>query len=274
MAADPVANAAEHRRWNDPYWTSAWPHREAVTDVVTEHMLERLALEPGTRVVEIGSGGGRLSIAAAQLVGPGGAVVGVDISARLIELARARAAQAGGTNLTFENADAQTDPIAGAPFDLAMSQFGVMFFDEPTTAFANIAGHVRADGRLVFACWQRMEENPWWVASALARYLPAPPEPAPGKSRTGPFVFADPARTSEILGSSGWDQVERTAYARTVIVGRRALIDEGQLGFLGVADEDIAAAAESVDGHLATFARGDGDLEIPIAFQIFTARRR
>ncbi len=274
MTTEPEANAAERRRWNDPYWTSAWLRRERVTDVVTELVLEQLALEEGERVLEVGSGGGRLSMAAAGLVAPGGAVVGVDISKRLVEVARARADDAQLGNVTFVVADAQTDPIAGAPFDAAASQFGVMFFDEPVAAFANVAQHLEIGGRIVFACWQRMEHNPWCVGPVLAPYLPPGPKPAPGKSPTGPFSLFDPPQVIELLSSAGWGDVERTAYEMTEVVGRDAIFDDGQLGFAGVADADRADALGAVDRHLARFGPPDGDLAIPIAFQIFTARRR
>ena len=274
MIPEPEANAAERHRWNHPYWTSAWLRRERVTDAVTEFVLARLALRPGERVLEVGSGGGKLSMVAAGLVAPGGAVVGVDISTRLVELARARAADAQLGNVTFVLADAQTDAIAGAPFDAAMSQFGVMFFDEPVAAFANVARHVEIGGRLVFACWQPMEDNPWFVGQVLAPYVAPGPKPAPGKSPTGPFSLGDPLRVIELLSSAGWGDVERTGHEMTELVRRDAIFDEGQLGFAGVADADLSEALGAVDRHLARFGPHDGDLAIPIAFQIFTARRR
>ena len=99
---------------------------------------------------------------------------------------------------------------ARAPFDAAVSQFGVMFFDEPVTAFANIRRHVAPSGRLAFACWQPVERNPWFIGPALAGLAPPPPPPAPGKSPTGPFSLSDPERVDEILSGAGWTSTVRT----------------------------------------------------------------
>jgi len=202
MTVEPAANAAEHRRWNDTRWTSAWLRREQLTETVTGFVLAHLALRPGERVLEIGSGGGGLSTAAAARVAPDG-------GRRCGHLGapgpggRGRAATARLTNVSFVLADAQTDSIAGAPFEAATSQFGVMFFDEPVTAFANVARHLEVGGRLVFACWQRVQDNPWHIGPTLAPYLAPAPEPAPGKSATGPFSFGDPDRVRDLLTSAG-----------------------------------------------------------------------
>jgi SAM-dependent methyltransferase len=213
-------------------------------------------------------------MAAAARVAPDGVVVGVDISARLVQVAEARAAPARLTNVSFVLADAQTDSIAGAPFDAATSQFGVMFFDEPVTAFANVARHVEVGGRLVFACWQRVQDNPWHIGPTLAPYLAPAPEPAPGKSATGPFSFGDPDRVRDLLTSAGWGDIERTAYERVEVVGPDAIVGDDEVTFAGVSDADMADARAALQRHLARFELDNGQLELPLAFQIFAARRR
>ena len=191
------ANEVERRRWNDEQWATVWPKRERLTDAVTAFVLDAAALRPGERVLDVGCGGGKTSLAAARLVGPGGAVVGADLSTPLTALAERRAADADAQNVSFRVVDMQVETLEGAPFDIALSQFGVMFFDEPAAAFANIRAHLRPGGRIVFACWQAIERNPWFFAPAIANLLPPPPEPLPGKSPTGPFSLADPGRTAE-----------------------------------------------------------------------------
>jgi trans-aconitate methyltransferase len=102
-------NAAERARWNDDAWTKAWPKREVLTDSVTPTLLAALGLRPGERVLDIGCGGGKATIAASRQVQPGGRPVGADISEALLALARQRAA---GTRLaTFERADMQVDQV-------------------------------------------------------------------------------------------------------------------------------------------------------------------
>jgi SAM-dependent methyltransferase len=274
MTVEPGANAAERRRWNDTDWTSAWLQREQVTAAVTGLVLARLAPHPSERVLEIGSGGGGLSLAVAHRVSPAGVVVGVDISARLVRVARARAAAARLTNVSFVLADAQTDSVPGAPFDTATSQFGVMFFDEPVTAFANMGRHLDPGGRLVFACWQGVEVNPWHIGPVLAHYLAPALPPPPGKSATGPFSMGDPDRVGDILRAAGWGDIERTAHERTEVVGRDAIVGGDEVTFAGVAEADMADARAAIRRHLARFELDDGRLELPLAFQIFAARRR
>lgn len=266
-----TTNEVERERWNDELWTAVWPKRERFTDAVSASLLEAAALAPGERVLDVGSGGGKTSLAAGLAVGAEGAVVGADISTALCALATRRAVEAGATNVTFRVVDMQTATLEGEPFDVAMSQFGVMFFEEPLTAFANIRAHLRPGGRMTFACWQSLERNPWFFAPAVAGLLPPPPTPAPGKSPTGPFALADAERTSEILRSAGFAEVRRTAHELAVDVPEDSVVDEAQLAFMGVPPDRLEAAIAAVTEYMSQFVLSPTVSRFPLAFQVFEA---
>ncbi len=264
------SNEAERRRWNDHAWAAAWPKRERLTTAVTDVLLDQLRLQPADAVLDVGTGGGVAALAAALIVGDG-TVVGADISGPLVELARERGEAQSATNVSFVVADVQNEPVPGGPFDAAISQFGVMFFDEPEAAFANIRGQLVSGGRLGFACWRALDLNPWFPGPALAGIAPPPPPPAPGKSPTHPFSLSDPQRTAGILEASGWHEVASTPHDLVVTVGRDAIVDDEALTFFGVPADSFGAAWDAVEQRLSPLTRDDGRIDAPLAFQIFTA---
>lgn len=263
-------NAAERVRWNDDGWTKAWPKREVMTNTVTPVLLDSLGLQAGERVLDVGCGGGKATIAAWHRVQPGGRVVGADISGPLLALATERAA--GSDGLTFKQADMQVDRVDTVGFDVAMSQFGVMFFDEPEVAFTNIGKHLQAGGRLGFACWQSIEHNPWFLGPALAPFVAPPPAPAPGKSLASPFAFGDPERVRHILSDAGFSQVRIDPGQHEVDVPESAVVDDAQLRVMGVGADHMEDARRAVDALMARFATPDGMRRLPLAYQIVTAR--
>ena len=262
----------EQRRWNDPYWTSVWPKRERLTSSVTPYLLKHLDPQAGQKILDVGPGAGLASLEVAERVGASGLLVGADISEPLIALARRRAAEAGAGHVRFELADMQSGTVEGGPFDAASSQFGVMFFDEPVKAFANIRSHCRPGARLAFVCWQEMQRNPWFTGPAVAPFLPAPPAPVAGKSPTGPFAFADPAYVRDLLGNAGWSDVDRHPYEVVAPVEPDSILDEGQLRFQGVSAEQESQAWEASMAFLQPLRRDDGRYDAPLRFQVFTAR--
>jgi len=268
-----VANEKETKRWNDDRWVAAWPDRERLTEALTPHLLDVVTADAasGQRVCDIGCGGGGLTVALAGAVGPTGRVVGVDFSQPLIELARDRASRAGAPHATFVVADVQTDGLGAEPFDLAVSQLGVMFFDEPLAAFGAIRSGLRPDGRFVFACWQEVERNPWHTGTALRPFVPPPRLPPPGKSPVGPFSLGDDEYVRDVLGGAGFGDVESTAVEIMVRAPASAVVDRSLLGFMGVPTERLEEAESALDGHLARFAVGDGEHEYPLAFRVYEA---
>jgi SAM-dependent methyltransferase len=183
-------------------------------------LLEGAAIGTTDRVLDIGCGCGRSTIDAARAA-RSGAAHGVDLSAPMLERARARAAAEGVTNATFEQGDAQVHPLGDARFDVAISRFGAMFFGDPVAAFANIGRALRADGRMALMSWQPLERNEWLSAIrgalAMARELPAPACGAPG-----PFGLAEPDAVRDLLGTAGFVDVELTAVREPMTVGADA----------------------------------------------------
>ncbi len=266
-----MANEAESKRWNDDRWTAAWPRREKLTDAVSPQLLQAVDAGAGQRVCDIGCGGGGLTLALARIVGPGGEAVGIDLSAPLLELARSRASEAGVANARFVQRDVQTGALEEDPFDLAVSQFGVMFFDEPLVAFSAIRGALVPGGRLVFACWQGVEHNSWHVRTLLRSLLPPPPVPPPGKSPVGPFALGDDEYTREVLESAGFRCVESTAHEVTVRAPASAAFDRSSFELFGVPPEREDEALARIDRRLEQFAVGPDEYDYPLAFWIFRA---
>jgi SAM-dependent methyltransferase len=157
------------------------------------------------RVLDVGCGAGRTTIDAARAAADGSAL-GVDLSAPLLEVARARARNECVTNVAFAHADAQVHAFERSGVDVAISRFGSMFFGEPAAAFRNVARALVPGGRLALLTWQPFARQEWLCefASSLGggRDLPSPPVSVPG-----PFGLADPERVEAILGDAGFREI-------------------------------------------------------------------
>jgi SAM-dependent methyltransferase len=206
-------NAAQIAYWNDRAavtWTAMQDRLDAMFTPLTAIALDAAAPAAGERVIDVGCGCGATVLELARRVGRDGRVLGVDVSAPMAARARERIIAAGLGNAEVEVSDASTHGFASERADLLFSRFGVMFFADPTVAFANLRRGLRAGGRLLFACWRPMTDNPWFrvPAQAAAHLLPPglPMEP----DAPGPFAFADPDRVRRILGTAGWSGVVLT----------------------------------------------------------------
>ena len=220
--ANASANADQIKFWNGPTglkWTQFQDDMDRNLNDATAGIMPFAAAKPGERVLDIGCGAGQTSLMLAAAVGAAGSVTGVDISGPLLAAARTRAGAA--KNVSFIQADAAFHDFK-PEYDLIFSRFGVMFFDDPTAAFANIRKGLKPGGRLAFVCWRPAMENEWvTVPAAAARpYLPATPPPDP--LAPGPFAFADPRRVEEILTKAGFRNVQAKALDGQMNLGTSA----------------------------------------------------
>lgn len=209
VASEP-ANAEQATLWNG---------RVGDTWVAQQEMLDRLFLPferlladvvriSGARhVLDIGCGAGATSIAAARAIGPHGRCTGIDISVPLIEAARRRAEAADMETMDFIAGDAQVHPFPPDSFDAIISRFGVMFFDAPDAAFANLRRAACAGADMTLIAWRSREENSFMTVAERAAGPWLPQLSGLNAGDPGQFAFADPERTARLL-SSGWSDID------------------------------------------------------------------
>jgi len=204
-----LSNVEEYAVWNG----AAGAHRlryQAQDDeeVGTLQPLLRAAtaIQPGERVLDVGCGTGQSTRDAGRAAAPG-PVLGVDLSAGMLDRARELTADAGLDNVRYEQADAQVHRFEPESFDLAMSRFGVMFFGDPVAAFGNIGRALRPGGRLVVMVWQSRERNEWATAIREALTAEVAATPDVQAAVDSPFSLADPSTVTGILEAAGFADV-------------------------------------------------------------------
>jgi ubiquinone/menaquinone biosynthesis C-methylase UbiE len=195
--------------WNGP-GGHAWVDMQATLDRVLapyEAMLvDAVVQDSHSAVLDVGCGTGSTTLAIARRLGDKGRAVGIDISEPMLALARTRA-QKERVAATFISANAQTYAFELESFDMIVSRFGVMFFDDPVRAFTNLRGAMRKGGALQFITWRSPAENPFMTTAerAAAPLLPNMPPRRP--DGPGQFAFADERRVRSILEESGWREI-------------------------------------------------------------------
>jgi SAM-dependent methyltransferase len=247
MSDATILHAQQLAYWNGPAvtrWITKQEQMDAALAPVADAAITLAAVQPGERVLDIGCGSGATSMTLARLVGPTGRVTGLDVSGPMIELARKRSVGMG--NLDWLLADAAAHDFPPGLTDLLFSRFGVMFFGDPVTAFANLRRALRRDGRLVFACWRPLDENPWMLLPLQVVLRLVPPVPRPGPDEPGPFAFGDPERVTQILTTAGFSSPRYIRFEFAMVLGRS--LDEAaeQATAMGAASRALQEQPEEV----------------------------
>lgn len=269
------------------YWNGAggqrWAQRQPVQDIllqpIADLVIDRAKIVHGERVLDVGCGSGSTTFSFAKAVGPSGHVMGIDISAPM--LAVAREVTPPGAPVEFKLADATIYPFAPESFDLLASRFGVMFFADPVLSFTNLRAGMKRTGRLTFACWREARANPFFMVPLQAAYKHVPKMPQVGPEEPGPFAFASEERVQRILKGAGFSDVAMEPVDLALDVAIGGGIDAAVKSSLEIGPaaraltdhppETVAAAAQSIREALTPLAKGQTVL-LDAAIWIVTAR--
>lgn len=208
--------------WNDTLAVKFERFREILMNGLSYHSripLEKLSVEPGSKIFDVGCGWGDTALELARKTGPDGFVLGLDCVDQFLETARREAETAGLSNVRFLAEDVERYPFE-PEFDLCFSRFGMMFFENPVAAMRNIRSGLRPGGKLQFIVWRTIDDNPWLGLGKqiVLQYLNPPGEDA----RTcgpGPFSMANPEVVSKQLEIAGFEEVEFERNDGPVTVG-------------------------------------------------------
>ena len=196
-----------------------WVERQNAMDTMLsplgEAALNKLNLNEGENVLDIGCGCGHTTLNIAKRISPDGQVTGLDISKPMLKRAKESANEMSISNASFNCVDVQTDDMGEEVYSAAFSRFGVMFFEDPVAAFCNINKSLITGASLSFVCWQSPALNPWQslFIEAVKKYvdLPSPPPRSPS-----PFAFMESEYVSSILEESNFQNIMIEGYEAEV----------------------------------------------------------
>lgn len=206
-------------------------------------LVAKAALRQGERVLDVACGTGVVTRLAAEQVGTGGHVVGVDLNPGM--LARARASSLPeGTAVEWREGDAGALPFSAASFDAVFCQLGLQYFPDRQQAAREMHRILKPGGRLVVLVWRALAHSPGFatLAAALERHVSA----AAAAVMRAPFVFGDTTdELRRLLTQAGFRTVRLSADVRMVRFASPAALVRHQVAGSPLAPH-VAAADETV----------------------------
>ena len=274
-----AVNAEQAEDWNGAsgrHFIEQRERHERMRGRLTARLLAAAQIQDGENVLDIGCGCGDATILAARAACSGQAL-GADLSRIQVAEARRLAASAGVINTRFEVADAQVHPFQAGNFDLVLSNFGVMFFDDPAAAFGNLRKALRRGGRLAFLCWRTRDENPFFTIGFAEAAVVLNLRELPGPSAA--FSLADTGQVGALLSGAGFGGIEFAKADEPMLIGRdvddvleyeRASPSATEL-LTGLSPAQAAELAKQVRDCLVAYASPDG-VAMPGAAWLVTAQ--
>ena len=283
MTPSQAFNEEQRARWNGTdgeMWARHYDRMDRILGPINGPLLAFAAPAAGSAVIDVGCGCGGPTIELARTVGSSGRVIGLDISEPMLSRAKERLREY--PNVTFLLGDAAGLPLENLRADLMVSRFGVMFFGDATAAFSNLRKGLVPGGRLRFACWRPIQENPWLQTPLHAVYEHVPRLPKPAPEEPGPFSFADPERVTRILTAAGFTTLSFTPLdLRFDLAAGGTLADAAvnasengpaRRALTGQPDEIRSRAVDSIRRALAPYASPTG-VELAGAVWLVAAER-
>jgi ubiquinone/menaquinone biosynthesis C-methylase UbiE len=228
-------------------------------------------IEQGQSVLDVACGTGALACVVADRVGPAGAVVGLDPNEEMLEVARGKS-----DRIEWRNGRAESIPFPDESFDAVVSQFGIMFFDDPCAALREMMRVLRPGARLAVAVCDALEHSPGYAAfEGLLRRLFGD---RVADAFCAPFVLGDPQRLLSLCTAAGildarvtqHDGMVRFASIRSLVSTERACV--WTLGGL-LDDAQFEQLSKETERALQGFVETDGTLTFAMPALIITARR-
>jgi ubiquinone/menaquinone biosynthesis C-methylase UbiE len=252
----------------------------AVTATWAADLVDRAAVRRGERVLDAACGTGVVTRAAAECVGDGGSVAGLDINPGMLAVARSVPAVVGAS-IEWHEGSVLALPFSDAAFDVVLCQFGLQFFPDRPAALREIRRVlVPAAGRVGLSVFGPIEHNPAThaLAGALDRHL----DRDASLVKRNEHVLADTDELRALIAGAGFRSVVIDTAVKTVLYPSAADYVRIQLAATPLAtriaqldaarrDQLVAAVAEDVSAALTGYLGGRG-LAVPQEVHIALAR--
>lgn len=222
MTKQPALSPTEHG-WatsRGEKWRDRLGGMEAMLAPIDGPLIDALQLDAPLRIADIGCGGGGTTLEIVRRAPAGSVVHGFDISPALVEAARRRAPidEHARSSIAFEVANMAKATPPGELYDRVVSRFGIMFFDDPQAAFANVLRWLAPGGRFAFAVWGPLSFNPWMtcVRDVTAEIVDVP---AADPEAPGPFRYADADKLLAVLDGAGFCDLRARDWREVLRIG-------------------------------------------------------
>lgn len=186
-------------------WVQSQQLIDHLFEPIERLLVDAVECKSPMQVLDIGCGTGGTTHAVSHHTANGGRATGIDISQIMVDAAQATM-KGNSRAIEFICADAETYIFEPAQFQMIMSRFGIMFFENPVRAFENLRRAATSDANGLFITWRAPSENPFMTtAGAAAKQVIALPDHDP--DAPGQFAFSHPEYVEGILSSAGWRDI-------------------------------------------------------------------